>query len=570
MKYILNYYTNLNFRKKITILCLIVSIIPVILIGSFCYTQVRSLLIQRENTALQETLEQEIRNLDYKLESFEYSINNIVWDEKIRNSLMQTYNNNYEMYSLYKDILDPLFRTIRTTHKEITTITLYTDNPIYPHGTTLRPLSDISSEKWYDEALSKTSPIFITSDTNKTLLLVCQIYLGNSKYTNIIYMKLDYGKTFESLYSLFENSYGIYIIDNKEQSIFSYHDNYADINLDDSRPTQDIAKNLKDGTIGNSYVYKKVALSTLPWNAYLYRPIHTISAAANRITLTVFIVIILCLGIIFLISFLLSKIVVKPLEALSKNMAAVENGEFTVTVKYSSNDEIGHLIYSFHHMVEQIQYMINEVFKSKIAQQEYEMKALQAQINPHFLYNSLSLINGKAIMSEQEEISQMAQLLSTFYRTTLNKGKNIISVRDELENTRSYTSIQCMMHSNSFDVTYNIDESALSYTMINLLLQPLVENAIIHGIDHKENSGRGKLAISCLLETDFIIFTVEDNGCGISQENIDSLLTTDTNGYGIKNVHHRVQLFYGEQYGLQYKSTINEGTCVKLIIPRSV
>lgn len=118
------------------------------------------------------------------------------------------------------------------------------------------------------------------------------------------------------------------------------------------------------------------------------------------------------------------------------------------------------------------------------------MKALQAQINPHFLYNSLSLINWKAIMADQQEISEMAQLLSTFYRTTLNKGKSVTTVKGEWDNTSSYIRIQSIMHSGKFQVEQQVEESMMKYEMLNLILQPLVENAIGHGLDHKEGRDR--------------------------------------------------------------------------------
>jgi two-component system, sensor histidine kinase YesM len=162
----------------------------------------------------------------------------------------------------------------------------------------------------------------------------------------------------------------------------------------------------------------------------------------------------------------------------------------------------------------------------------------------------------------------MAQLLSTFYRTTLNRGKNTISVREELENTTSYIQIQRMMHSDSFDVLCEVDEGILDYTMLNLLLQPLVENAINHGIDHKESPGKGVLSITAKQSENDLIFKVCDNGCGMEPEVLKTILTTKTKGYGVQNVHHRVQLTYGTEYGLSYTSKLREGTTVTLTIPK--
>lgn len=195
------------------------------------------------------------------------------------------------------------------------------------------------------------------------------------------------------------------------------------------------------------------------------------------------------------------------------------------------------------------------------------MKALQAQINPHFLYNSLSLINWKAIMAGQEEISQMAQLLSTFYRTTLNKGKNITTVKGEWDNTCSYVQIQNLMHSGKMRVETRIDPEMLEYEMLNLLLQPLVENAVIHGLDHKTEAGEKILRVRGELREGELIFTVEDNGCGMEENVLKNILAADAGGYGVQNVQHRIQLYYGPEYGLSYESKINEGTRALLRIP---
>ncbi|MEM5591222.1 sensor histidine kinase [Niallia circulans] len=168
----------------------------------------------------------------------------------------------------------------------------------------------------------------------------------------------------------------------------------------------------------------------------------------------------------------------------------------------------------------------------------------------------------------QEDISEMAQLLSTFYRTTLNKGKNMITVKDEIENTISYMKIQQMMHSNSFDLSIIVDDQILGHTMINLLLQPLVENAINHGIDHKEDRERGLVTIIGKQADNDLLFTISDNGNGMEPEILETILTTKTAGYGVQNVHHRIKLAYGEAYGLSYTSKLGKGTTVEVRIPK--
>ena len=195
------------------------------------------------------------------------------------------------------------------------------------------------------------------------------------------------------------------------------------------------------------------------------------------------------------------------------------------------------------------------------------MKALQAQINPHFLYNSLSLINWKAIEAKQPDISRITLLLSKFYRTSLNKGKNITSIKDEISNIQSYIDIQLMMHDNEFDIKYDLSPDIMEYSIPNLMLQPLIENAIDHGIDIKTD-GRGVIEIVGQMEgEDMIRLTVSDNGVGMSEEMAQQILSEGSRGYGVKNVNDRIKHFYGEEYGITVESEEGKGTRIIILIP---
>ena len=220
----------------------------------------------------------------------------------------------------------------------------------------------------------------------------------------------------------------------------------------------------------------------------------------------------------------------------------------------------------FGKMINQINSLIEDVYKSRIIQKDYEMKALQAQINPHFLYNSLSLINWMAIEADQKDISGITLSLSSFYRTALNKGKNILLVKDEILNMKSYLDIQLMMHDYEFDAEINIDDEILEYKILNLLLQPLIENAIDHGIDLKR-SGRGKITISGYMDNGNVVLSVCDNGIGMEQDKVDTILTENSKGYGVRNVNERIKLYYGSEYEIKINSKIGEGTTMIVRIP---
>lgn len=560
MKKIEKWYKNLKFRKKVLLSHLTVSLIPVIILGIFCYFQTRSLLIRREREVLRQTLEQSILSLDSTLASYVNVMNNIVWDTNIKEALSTSYGNNLEMYLMYRDVIDPSITKTRSLYPDICQLTLYSSNPaLFSHGDILKKTEP---DNLLREAV-RDYKIHWKTVKNERLDLICRIYDRGNPDRNIVYMSLDYDAVFGYLSGLFSSNYGIMIANGGAEPVYSFElfDRTAGVkglSLEDIR---------NETGIREHYVMEQGILPSSGWTMYLYRPLRTVSSSAISITGLIVAVVLLCLLIILSVSVSLTHSVVRPLDELLRNIEQIEEGDLTVSVRNDSSDEIGHLIQSFSAMVERLNYMVNEIYKSKITQQEYEMKALQAQINPHFLYNSLSLINWKAIMADQTEISEMAQLLSTFYRTTLNKGKNITTVKGEWDNTCSYVRIQNMLHSGKIDTMLEIDPEMMDYEILNLLLQPLVENAIVHGLDHKEGTDRKRLCVTGRTDENNLIFEVYDNGCGIPEGEAANILNADSKGYGLRNVNHRIQLYYGTGYGLKIASRPGLGTRVSLRIP---
>ena len=351
-------------------------------------------------------------------------------------------------------------------------------------------------------------------------------------------------------------------MDELGDNIFNF-DQFEDLNKSRKMTFDEFNKG-----IGKENIYTIVTAHSVNnnWTVSLYKPQKLIYESTNFMITGNVIAIMLLIVFSIIITSVLSKVMVSGLEKLRANMEEVEKGNMEITVKSNNEDEVGALIRGFEKMIIQIKALIEDVYESRLIQKDYEMKALQAQINPHFLYNSLSLINWMALETDQEDISKITLSLSTFYRTALNKGKNILRVRDEIKNMRSYLDIQLMMHDYEFDVDVQVEEDILDYNILNLILQPLIENAINHGIDLKTN-GRGCIKIIGEKQNDEIVLIVSDNGVGMSNEQAESILTNKSNGYGVKNVNERIKLYYGEQYQLKIESEIGIGTKVKVTIP---
>ena len=279
-----------------------------------------------------------------------------------------------------------------------------------------------------------------------------------------------------------------------------------------------------------------------------------------------------------------------PLSNMAETAQLVGQGNFHVKMHDTdAQDELGTVTRAFNTMVENLDlYMARTKASMEKEQQmmerellmenhlkEAQLKYLQSQINPHFLYNSLSLINWKAIEYEQDDISRITLELSNYYRTSLNKGKNTLMLEQEVSNVRSYIEIQQVMHDNSFDVDIDISSDILKVESLNLILQPLVENAIDHGIDLLTDR-RGVITIKgsrCPYvnkaneNIDIVCLSVADNGVGMDENMCESFLTAESKGYGARNVNDRIRLFYGEEYHLEVKSIVGAGTTIMIKFP---
>lgn len=263
---------------------------------------------------------------------------------------------------------------------------------------------------------------------------------------------------------------------------------------------------------------------------------------------------------------LISRKISKPIRKLDESVKTYEAGGKT-DIYIGGSSEIRHLGYSVQRSYERIETLMEEIIRQQNERRKSELDALQSQINPHFLYNTLSMMNWMAIRSNQMEISKVTLALSTFYRTALSKGEDVVTVENCIQNMQAYLEIQLTMHDNNFTVDWDIDPTIKNEKMPKLLLQPVVENAIEHGIDEKED-GDKKIFLSFRGNGDDVVITVRDNGMGMPQEKAETLVTYQAKGYGLKNVNDRIRILYGENYGIRILSAPDEGTTVVMRFPK--
>jgi len=267
----------------------------------------------------------------------------------------------------------------------------------------------------------------------------------------------------------------------------------------------------------------------------------------------------------------------KPIRELRKMTASVAEGNLDVRVENPNLDEVAALGNSFNIMIEKIKELIERSKSEQENLKKSELKALQAQINPHFLYNTLDTIVWMAEANNTEQVIEIVKAFSSFFRIALSKGKDWIPVRNEIEHIRSYLTIQKIRYRDILDFSIDVDENILNCSILKLTLQPIVENALYHGIKNKRELGLIRI-YGRMLEDNRILFEVIDNGIGIDKEKLDEINSelnsgsedhiNKDSGFGLNNVHKRIKLYYGKQYGLNIKSEYLIGTTVSITIPR--
>jgi two-component system sensor histidine kinase YesM len=289
-------------------------------------------------------------------------------------------------------------------------------------------------------------------------------------------------------------------------------------------------------------------------------------------------IIVLCLVLLFSIgaAWFISGSISNPIRELIKMTASIAEGNLNVRVENKNIDEIAGLGISFNTMAGKVKELIDNSIKEQEIIKKSELKTLQAQINPHFLYNTLDTIVWMAEANKSEQVIEIVRALSSFFRITLSKGRDWISIKDEVEHVRSYLIIQKIRYRDILDFKIEVDEDILNYKILKLTLQPVVENALYHGIKNRRSGGT-ILIKGSKSDDGYLVFEIIDNGIGMTEEillQLQSELDNDSieptikeSGFGLSNVHKRIKLYYGKQYGICLKSEYNKGTNISLCFP---
>lgn len=567
---------NLTFRSKITYFIVITICITVLIIVAFSYTITsRSIKEQAKNMTMQQ-LEQNTLNLEDYLKNIESTPDNIINDKSLQEYLSNADKDNLEFTEKVDDVYK-LMSNILGSKRNILYVYVYkllNGKELYLGPTKAGNKSDFSTGIGYLSKPDVTGSPMRTSFRkdpviNKEYTLsvyrpIFDIYrirqpigiLGISVSEDVVARFYSHSNTNLPLETFIMDGNGMIISHMNKNRI------YADAGLKNIVHKQDGSKEIN----GKLVVYKYVK----DWDWYVVGtlPISYLLRDNNVMLLAIFIIVILSFIVGIFISYGFSKHLFKPFDELIYRMSRVSAGDMETRISLPTyGPDFQQVSQGFNIMVEHIDELMKKIYEEQRQLKEIEFKALQSQINPHFLYNTLESIHWQALLCGHHEISTMVKALAGFYRISLSKGEAIIPLKSEAEHVDNYMTIQEIRYKEKMESYIDIPEEFYDINIPKMTLQPLVENAIYHGLRGRE--AKGFIKITAERDGNDIIVKTIDNGTGMTAEQIIRLnQTLEDNdpsvGYGVRNVHQRIKLFLGSPYGLYYESNEYGGVTVNV------
>ena len=394
----------------------------------------------------------------------------------------------------------------------------------------------------------------------------------------LLLINLNY-RYFEEIFSNVNLGNGGYVYLTNDRGDIIWHPKQNEIYSGRFNEDNKYAATLKDGITVENLRGKNITLNVRTigytgWKLVGVTPSAALGIDGIKFRFFVLFVADLFLFLLAMINAFISDKISNPIKRLDGSVREIESGNLDVEIVPSGSYEVEHLGKSIKNMLGRIKVLMSDLVAEHNAKRKSEFDTLQSQINPHFLYNTLDIIVWMIENENSDKAVNIVTALAKFFRISLSKGKNIITVKDEVEHVRNYLMIQNMRFKDRFEYSIDVDEEVLSYSSLKLMLQPLVENAIYHGMEFMD--GDGEIDVKVFKEDNSLYFTITDNGLGMSEDMVETLLSKDFvpskkgSGIGVKNVNERIKLYFGSEYGLKVESEPDEGTKITIHLPAVV
>lgn len=577
-----------SIRHQMIILFFLVIMLPFIFIGYFSYSRSVEAIQDVSYVMSSQMVEKNARTLDNYLELVSKAQNEIMYSADMQNLLSITPSNTLEELTIASRLIQ--YTSLLSSNSHDFSIRIFPIDPgRYPTFThSIYQNIDVEREEWFSNAKVMKSPfwqLFLPEDNQilykePILSQIKQLYgLGASQPLGYVAADIKVSTLSDYLAPLIMlEQQQVMLVDNKD--VIMYHQDQSLIG------TRVASQSLRDylritpsdvnpiDIDGAEYMVSYAPVANNDWKVVSLLPVSVLTKPVAGIEGISVLFLLFYSGLSLLTIAYLTTRFTNPIHRLVQAMRRIERGEFLSSVPHvSRNDEIGWLYLGYNNLVRRIEELVQSAEKEAKDKKELEFQVLTHQINPHFLYNTLEAIRWKAESRDADDISEMVRSLGNLLRLSLNDGREMSTVEREIEHVKAYVNILAARQDTSIRVVYMIDDDMMRLPCLRLLFQPLVENAIKHGTRHNGEGDAVKIIIKGTKKADYLQFDIIDNGPGISEEIRLSLLSEDHGdqsrriGVGLRNVHERLNIYFGERFGLQILSRKGEGTVIELTHP---
>ncbi|MFD2214788.1 cache domain-containing sensor histidine kinase [Metabacillus endolithicus] len=588
MNRIKNYFNNMKLHSKLVFSFVIAVIIPLLIVGTFLTHELRSNALTDAKEQVSSDLERVKKRTAETLEKAIYVSNNLTLDSELKEILNKEYTTIQEVVSSYNSYHK--IEEYLETFSEISNIRVYTKNKTMLNNWRFIPEEYIEDNFWYHSTKNANGLIgwyYIPDETKnneKYLSLVRKINYTDYKTSPLLVINVNNNHLYDMLS---QEQTPVMIIDDNHYIAVSNRKEFIGKKLDEVVDS-DLPPDEWSGTFSGKVdgeeaeVLVDVLLPEISSNKLKFVsviPQKVIMEDANKFLGLGLIVIIISLVIAVLLIYFFSKLLSKRILRLGEQIDTVSEGDLNVYIQVDGEDEIGLLSYQLNYMIRNIRELIEEVDKAhrknnilEKRQQEIKLKMMASQINPHFLFNALESIRMKAHMKGEKEIAGVVKLLGKLMRKSISVTGEMVTLQNEIDLVRCYLEIQKFRYDDRLTYSLNIDPLSEELYIHPLIIQPLVENAVLHGIEDKSQGGQVEITTKVIGEELHVL--VSDNGVGIDEEKLqlinkalENIEDTRENRIGLVNVHQRLILTFGKKSGLTIKSQPNSGTEVLFVIP---
>ena len=484
------------------------------------------------------------------------------------------------------DYIRSVLENVANSHREVAGIFIATKEDLYVSTGMSRISRDpFQNERWYREASENPEEIQLISVVTGRNIVTNRSYSIDDVFSlakavqdpetgevlGVILLDIRHDIIQSSINGVTIGEKGFVFVMDQEDNIV-----YTPVNGIVYRVNPKWVKAMEPMSVqiqGGSYQIRSELSPYTGWRTVGVFSMDEVMSSVNTIVYILFTCVIISLVLVVIVSFKFSRTLTNPIFKLKRLMKQAESGDLTVRFNFQHNDEIGELGQSFNHMIARIDQLIQMVYVEQENKRTAEMKSLQEQIKPHFLYNTLDTISWMARDYDAEDIVRLVDALTNMFRIGLSHGKDIITVKEEITHVSNYLYIQKIRYKDKLNYVIHVDESLYAIEVPKLILQPLVENAIYHGV--KAKRGGGTITITGVPEGENLVFTVQDNGAGMPQAKVEELnrrmsersVLDEKKSFGLFYIRERIQLCYGKGYGVHVESTLGEGTRVTITLP---